>query len=174
MGHDGYYLLGSFTRVHGVKGNLIIRPDTDDPARYRKTKKLFIEIDGILREFSSQTLSVGHQQLIIHIEGIDDRDAAEAFVRCDVYLPLSELPPSKGKHIYFHEAIGMKVIDEVAGELGVIDTIYDLPHQPVAQVLYSGKEVLIPFIQQFIVKIDRSGRTIYMALPDGLIGIYTQ
>lgn len=174
MGHDGYYLLGSFTRVHGVKGNLILKPDTDDPARYRKTKKLFIEIDGALREFSSQTLSVGPQQLIIHLEGLDDRDEAASFIRCDVYLPLSELPPSKGNHIYFHEAIGMKMVDDRAGELGVIDTIYDLPHQPVAQVLYLGKEVLIPFIQQFILKIDRKEGIIYMALPEGLLEVYTQ
>ena len=174
MGHDGYYLLGSFTRVHGVKGNLILKPDTDDPARYRKTKKLFIEVDGTLREYASQTLSAGPQQLIIHLEGLDDRDEATAFVRCDVYLPLSELPPSKGKHIYFHEAIGMKVVDELAGALGVIDTIYDLPHQPVAQVLYSGKEVLIPFIQQFIQRIDRKERVIYMTLPEGLLEVYTQ
>lgn len=174
MGHEGYYYLGSFTRVHGIKGNLILKPDVDDPARYRKTTRIFVDKDGALTEHASQTVSIGPGQLIIHLKGIDDRDVAAEFLRAEVYLPLSELPPSKGKHIYFHEAIGMMVIDEHAGELGKIETIYDLPEQPVAAIVHKEKEVLFPFIQAFIKEIDREKGIIYTNLPEGLIDVYLQ
>jgi 16S rRNA processing protein RimM len=93
-------------------------------------------------------------------------------LKAEVYLPLEALPKLKGNKLYFHEAIGMMVTDEVEGKLGPIVKIMDLPEQPVAVVDYKGKELLFPFLSLFFKNIDRKNKELLVRLPDGLVEIY--
>ena len=172
MDHDGYYLLGSIYRTHGVKGNVIVRLDVDEPAAYKKLQAAFLELGGSLQPFKVTSTSILNEQLIVHFEGIEDMDEAEKLIRVPIYLPLENLPPLKGKKLYLHEAIGMKVIDALEGELGVIEKIYDLPEQPMASVAMNGKELLFPVITAFIERVDRANKVLYVNLPEGLVAIY--
>jgi 16S rRNA processing protein RimM len=172
MEHDGFYLLGSIYRTHGVKGNVIIRLDVDQPAAYKKLQAAFLDLEGSLHPYKVTSASVLNDQLIVHFEGIEDMDTAEQLIRVPVYLPLNELPALKGKKLYLHEAAGMRVIDALEGELGVIEKIYELPEQPMASVPMNGKELLFPLIAAFIERIDRENKVLYVKLPEGLVDIY--
>jgi len=172
MGHDGYYLFGTITRTHGVKGGVVVRLDVDDPVRYKKIKQLFVETGNELKQFVITSASVSGDQAIYILDGISDMDVAATFKNHPVYLPLSDLPALKGNKLYLHEAVGMRVVDAEKGALGVIDQVFDLPEQPVARVLFNGKEVLFPLIEPFIIKVDRASGELQVALPEGLIDIY--
>jgi 16S rRNA processing protein RimM len=174
MGHDGYYPIGYTSRTHGVKGNVMVKLDVDDPKRYGKLKTVFLEKEGVLHPFTVTTVSIAGDHAIIGLAGIGDMDAAETLLKCGVYLPLKELPPLKGTKLYLHEAIGMKVLDKWLGHLGTIDQVFDLPEQPVARVMYQEKEVLFPLISAFIVKVDRRQQELHVDLPEGLVDIYLQ
>ncbi len=172
--HDGYYLFGTIARTHGVKGNVIIHLDVDEPAAYKKLQAAFLDISGKLQSFDITVVSILKDQIIVHLEGIDDMDTAESLVWVPVFLPMNELPPLKGKKLYLHEAVGMNVIDNVEGELGVIVKVYDLPEQPMASITLQpeNKELLLPLIAAFIVRVDRNSKTLYVNLPEGLVAIY--
>jgi len=172
MEHDGYYLLGSIYRTHGVKGNVIVRIDVDEPAAYKKLQAAFLELDGKLHPYKVTATSILNDQLILHLEGVEDMDEAEKLIRVPIFLPMKDLPKLKGKKIYLHEAVGMLVIDAVEGELGRIEKIYDLPEQPMASVPLNGKELLFPIIAAFIERVDRENKVLYVNLPEGLVGIY--
>lgn len=172
MEHDGYYHLGTIVRTHGVKGNLIILLDVDDPLKYKKLSAVFLQIENILIKYPVTNSSLSGDLLNVHLEGIEDMTIAESFLRAEVYLPLSALPPLSDNQLYLHEAIGMMVIDHIGGELGVIDKIFDMPQQPMASVLHQGKEILFPVISVFIERIDRVNRVLYVKLPEGFLDIY--
>jgi len=172
MEHDGYYLLGTIARTHGVKGNVYIRLDVDEPAAYKKLQAAFLELDGKLEPVKITVTSILNDQLIVHIEGVEDMDTAHKLNWVHVFLPMKELPKLKGKKLYLHEAMGMKVVDAIEGELGIIEKIYDLPEQPVASVPFEGKELLFPIIAAFIERVDRENKVLYVNLPEGLVAIY--
>jgi 16S rRNA processing protein RimM len=172
MEHDGFYLLGSIYRTHGVKGNVIVRIDVDQPAAYKKLQAAFLDLNGKLQEFKVTSTSILNDQLILHLEGIEDMDEAEKLIRVNIFLPMTELPKLKGKKIYLHEAVGMTVMDATEGELGIIEKIYDLPEQPMASVPIGGKELLFPLIAAFIERVDRVNKVLYVNLPEGLVAIY--
>ena len=172
MEHEGFYMLGYTIRTHGVKGNLLILLDVDDPGKYRKIQSLFLEKNKSLTKYTVLTSSVSGDLLNVKLEGIDDMTTAEDFLKCSIFLPLSELSPLKSKQLYLHEAPGMKVIDSTLGELGVIKEVFDFPEQPIASILYREKEVLFPIISLFIERVDKVNRILYVSLPDGLIDIY--
>ncbi len=172
MEHEGFYMLGYTARTHGVKGNLLVLLDVDDPGKYRKINALFLEENSSLTKFPVTSSTVSGAYLNVKLEGIDDMTTAEDFLKRSAFLPLTELPPLSAKQLYLHEAPGMKIIDANLGELGVVFEVFDLPEQPVASFLYHEKEVLFPVISTFIERVDRVNRILYVNLPEGLIDVY--
>jgi len=172
MSQDGFYLLGTISRTHGVKGNVIIRLDVDEPTAYKKLKAVFLLLNGEHIRYDVTHASVSGDHLNLHLEGIEDMDAAEKLIYVPVYLPVTDLPKLKGKKLYLHEAVGMTVVDVAAGELGIIEKIYDLPEQPVASIPFQGKELLLPLISVFFDRIDHENKILYVKLPEGLVDIY--
>ena len=94
------------------------------------------------------------------------------FAQTDLYLPLSSLPKLTGNRFYFHEVIGFKVIDEQLGEIGTCKDFLELANNPLMQIDHDGAEILIPASQQFVTKVDRENRTLYVSTPEGLVELY--
>lgn len=174
MNHPDYFLLGKILRTHGVKGDVVVFIDADDPMRYRKMKKLMIEINDELVQFNADRVSIkeGEQTAIIHIDGVNDMHAAEQLLKKNLYQPLSMLRKLKGNAFYFHEIMGYKVDDKSLGELGTVSNVHDLPQHPVIAMMYKEKEVLIPLSIECFIELDRENRKIFVQLPDGLLDVY--
>lgn len=169
---DDYFRVGNIVRVHGIKGNVIVHLDVDHPDRYKKVKAVFLEKDGLLLSTKVRSSSLNGTLLNLSLEGCNDRNAAEELIYKEVFLPLSELPAPGDKQVYLHEAVGMTVVDEKAGRLGVIVKVFDYPEQPVAAVDLRPGELLFPLIAEFIRKVDRDSRELHVSLPDGLVDVY--
>lgn len=173
MSYPEHYHLGKLVKTHGVKGDLILVMDTDTPERYRKMKTLFIEDKGSLVEYTVSTVVIQPDDAArIHLTGVDDMTAAERFLKKQVYMPLSFLPPLRGKQFYFHEVIGFEIVDEILGSIGVLANVFELPQHPVGGFQYKGKEALFPMSDDFLVKIDRKEKKIFTRLPEGLLSVY--
>jgi len=65
---------------------------------------------------------------------------------------LSELPENA---CYYHEVIGFKVIDEKEGYLGTIQSVHEQKEQSLLLVIEGSNEILIPFADEIIIKIDK-------------------
>ena len=67
--------------------------------------------------------------------------------------------------------LGFILINEEE-DLGEILEIIEQPHQVLCKILLNGKEALIPIHEEFLDKIDKKNRKVYVTLPDGLLEIY--
>jgi 16S rRNA processing protein RimM len=47
-----------------------------------------------------------------------------------------------------------------------------LPAQNLLALDYQNKEVLIPIIEHFVLKVDKEAKKIMVKLPDGLLDVY--
>lgn len=164
--------MGKIVRTHGVKGDVMIYLDVDDPQRYKKMKSIFIETDEELNSFAISQVIIRDNVAKVHIKGVDDMTKAEGFVKCEVWLPLSKLPKLAENKFYFHEILNFKVIDKTKGEIGIFEKIIDMPQQTIAQIKHGDKEILVPMIPEFIERVDRDEKILYLDLPDGLVDLY--
>ena len=132
MLYPEYFLLGKILRTHGVKGDIIVFMDVDEPARYKKMKSVFLEIDDKLIQYPVTKVSLvpNEKTAIIHLTGVEDMNAAEMILKTNLFQPIAMLPKLKGNDFYFHEIIGFGVTDGLQGELGVIKDVYDLQQHP--------------------------------------------
>jgi 16S rRNA processing protein RimM len=172
MQKEECFYLGKIVRTHGVKGDVMILLDADDPQRYKKIKSVYVETDGELTSFNIKQVSIQNDIAKVHIEGVDDMTKAEEFIRCEVYMPLTFLPKLDENKFYFHEIINFKVIDKTMGEIGIFEKVVDIPQQTIGQIKNGNKEILVPMIPQFIERVDRNEKILYLDLPEGLVDLY--
>lgn len=163
--------VGRVSDAHGLKGELYIR--------------LFAKKADWLENFTSaylispdaqevREIEVLHAQphrdgLIVRVKDLEDRTPAEALKGYALEIPSEMLVSQPGEDIYLDEIIGFKVIDSTTEiETNVAGVASNGP-QDLLVVSVNGEERMIPFVKDFIEKVDFEARTIRMNLPLGLL-----
>lgn len=177
MRTEDCFVLGTITRQHGYKGDVVAKIDTDRPEHYEDLGSVLLEDQGgLIPFFLTHSQLLKKDQLLLRFEDVKSAKEASALMGKDIYLPLSSLPKLEGKSFYYHEIIGFTAIDGEETELGTIRDVIDRPGQPVLLIEYlsegENKELLVPAVDEFIDKIDRSSSKLYLHLPEGLVDIY--
>ena len=83
--------------------------------------------------------------------------------------PADELVPPAGDEVYLHELTGFSVRRESDEALGIVTGVFELPGGLMIEVQGPKREFLLPYRQEFIRRVDRAGRLLIVAPPDGLI-----
>jgi 16S rRNA processing protein RimM len=173
MKKDECFHLGTITRMHGVRGEVKIYLDVDDPSQYRKLESVLVEINEKLVPFSIAAIQVTQKnQAILKLKDITTYEAAEKLLGNDLYLPLSMLPKLDENKFYIHDVIGFTLIDEKAGELGKISDIVDFGPNRLVQVYYKNRELLLPLNDDTIVKLDMEKQELTLRSAEGLIDLF--
>lgn len=168
------YLLGYVTRLHGYKGEVLLFLDVTDPSEYTDLKQVYLDFNGSLTPFFIEKKSFANAtNLRIKFAGVESEDDARMLLKKSAYLPLTSLPQLSGTDFYDHEVIGFTICDKSFGEVGEIQTILDLPSNPLFEVLSKdGIEILIPIDKERIIQIDREKKEILIDAPEGLLDLY--
>jgi len=169
---DDCFQLGRVIKPHGLKGEVSVFIESDNPEYYSEMESVFVLMQNKLVPFFIEALDVRDDRAIVKFEGIDTHDEALSLKDHLLYLPLDVLPPLEGTSFYFHEIIGFGVLDKQHGIIGTVQAVYDSGAQNLLSVLADGGELLIPIHDDIILNIDREQTLIEVDLPDGLIELY--
>lgn len=173
MHKEDCFYLGKIVRKYSFKGELLAKLETDQPELYEHLDAIFVQVRNNLIPFFIEHSQLHKSDLLrIKFEEVDTEADADALIKSELYLPLELLPKLEGSKFYFHEVIGFKINDKNFGEVGVIKAINDSTAQALFEVDRDGVEILIPMNDEFIVKVDREAKTIWVETPEGLIDLY--
>jgi len=173
MKKEDCFYLGKIVSKYSFKGELLIKLDTDQPDLYEDLDSMFIEVRNTLIPFFIESSQLHKSDLLrVRFEDVTNEADADALIKSEVYLPLEFLPKLEGDKFYFHEVIGFTMVDINYGIVGTIVSINDSTAQALFEVENDGKEILIPMNDEFIDKIDRKTKTIFVKTPEGLIDLY--
>jgi len=169
---DCFYL-GKIAKKFSFKGEVLAYLDTDEPYLYDNLESVFVEKNKDLVPFFIVKSSIHKNDFLrIKFEDIDSEEEADQVMGCAIYLPLTMLPKLEGDKFYYHEIVGFKTIDERLGFVGIMQGVNDSNAQPLFEILNGEKEILVPMVDQFIVKVDRENKQIILNTPPGLIDLY--
>ena len=173
MRKEECFYLGKIAKKFSFKGEVLIYLDTDEPELYENMESVFVEINKNLIPFFIVNSNLHKNDFLrVRFEDVNTEDDANDIIGKEVYLPLKMLPKLEGNKFYFHEVIGFDIEDKRYGNVGKIESINDSTAQPLFEVRKNGIELLIPMIDQFLVKIDRENKKVIMDLPEGLVEMY--
>ncbi|MEX1055663.1 MAG: ribosome maturation factor RimM [Rhodothermales bacterium] len=172
---DSLLLVGRVSKAHGVRGELKIIPETDDPERLEDLTAVFVgRTAGTAerREIESIRLQPVKQGTVVVMKmaGVDSREDTEAFRQMSVFADVEDLPPLEEDEFFIHDLIGLDVFDEEGGAVGRVTDVLHLPAQDVLVVARSGKDAaMIPVVDEFIVEIDVDEGRIVVRPIEGLL-----
>lgn len=171
---ENCFYLGRVLRTSGLKGDVLAMLDVDNPSDYAQMDSVLVLVKKSLVPYFLERAEIRPNGAVLHFENMG-LEEAERMIGCELYLPLDVLPPLTGNRFYFHEVIGFEVVDAEKGVLGVLREIMDNGPQPVLCIDHaSGKEILVPLIDPFLEKVERSERRLYVRAPEGLVDFYLE
>ena len=115
-----------------------------------------------------------HGRFVMKFAGIDSIEDAEKIIGAELRIPESELPAADEGSFYTFHLRGCKVYAGPSGPsgegdyLGDVTDVIDGGGTQILQVGIGKDEILIPFAESFVKKIDLAGRRIEVELPAGL------
>jgi 16S rRNA processing protein RimM len=173
MRKEDCFYLGKIAKKFSFKGEVLIYLDTDEPELYEDMESVFVEFNKNLIPFFIENSNLHKGDFLrVKFEDVDNEEQADEIINCEVYLPLNILPKLEGNKFYFHEVIGFEIEDQRIGVFGKIVSINDTSAQPLFEIINGNVEILVPMIDQFLVKIDRENKKVIMNLPEGLVEMY--
>lgn len=170
---DSCYQLGGIVKTHGLKGEVILHLDVDDPEPYKNLESMFLEQSGKLVPFFIDQIQLQGNKLKVKFEDCEDQESAKELVGSTAFLPLDFLPDLGNEHYYLHEIIGFTVVHS-GKTLGDVFEIYDQEPNRLFGFKMGEHEVLIPLKDEFIQNVDKSTKEIHVNLPEGYLEIYTE
>ncbi len=176
---DRLLLMGRVTKPHGVRGEMKVAPDTDDPQRFDGLARVFVGRDvASAREVAVEGVRFqypkGKTVVLLALDGVDTVEAVEDLRGAQVFADLDELPPLGEGEAFLHDLIGLTVVEigddgAEVGELGTVRDLYDGSQLLFAIARPGGSDVLLPDVDEFVRRIDLDARRMYVRLPDGLL-----
>lgn len=161
-------LIGKVVNVVGLKGELKVYCYTDKKEQFEELGRIWLDE----KAYSIRNVRYQGNVVILKLEGIDDRNAAEGCRNRGVYIEESDLAQLPEDSYYVRDLVGLSVRDE-SGELsGQLADVIQSSAQDLYQIkLESGKTILLPAVKEFILSIDMENRQVTVRLPDGLLDL---
>lgn len=160
-------VVGRVARPHGVRGELVVEPRTDQPERR-------FAPGAILRTDSGASLTVVSSRphsgrLLVRLAGVDDRTAADRLRGWELLVEAD--PDDTDDELYADVAlIGLDVRTTGGDHVGSVVAVEHLPmHDLLVVALEQGREVRVPFVAAIVVEVDASGGRLRIDPPPGLL-----
>ncbi len=114
------------------------------------------------REVEVEDFAVNAKGVVAKLKGCDDRTAAEKLAKLDIAVPRDWLAKTDEGEFYWIDLIGSEVIDAAGTSLGKVEGLMETGANDVLVVKKDGRpeDVLIPFVADVIVKVDRDAKQV--------------
>lgn len=162
-------IVGHAVRSHGLRGEVVVEPLSDNPDRFAAGSEVLVELAGRRRVLRVRRARPHHGRLLVSFDGIEDRDAAEDLRGRDLAVPSSAVPAAPDGCFYSFELIGCRCRDGSLGELGVVDEVLEDGGGWLLMVVQGNRRLPVPFVEAFLRRVDIEAGVIEVDLPAGLL-----
>lgn len=166
---EQFLQVGVISSTHGIRGEVKVFPTTDDPARYKKLKKVLLDTGKERLELELQSVKFFKQFVIVKFKGIDNINDVERYKGKPLLVAREDAVKLKRDEYYIADLIGIEVYTE-DGRFGVLRDVMETGANEV-YIIDSDEhgEVLVPAIRQCILDVDVETKTMKIHLLDGLV-----
>jgi 16S rRNA processing protein RimM len=172
---DQMVLVGRIARPHGIRGQVIVNPETDFVEdRFKVGARFWTRSTRGDEQLTVTSARVQNGRPVVGFDGFSSIDEVERLAGLDLRVPEEELQPLEAGTYYHHQLIGCAV-ETVSGErVGDVVRVDGGATGSLLVVSGSRGEILIPLAIAVCVEIDVGAHRIRIDPPDGLLELNTQ
>ena len=160
--------IASIGKPRGLKGEFFINSFCTPKDNLLNYSNFYIQ-DNLIEDFKIEYIKKINLKMYAKIFGINDLESIKKFTNLKIFIDKDSLPKIGNNEAYWHELIGMQVIDmETKDLLGVVENLSNFGSNDCLELVPTKKSVdnekrLIPFIvDKFISSIDREESIIFV------------
>ena len=149
-----YLMIGEITKPQGVRGEVKLRPCTCDVDRFDGLETVYFEKNGGYAPVQVRVNRVSGDAVFMNVEGVSDRDAAEALRGTKVYIDRAHAVELDADSNFLTDLYGLRGVVTDGRDLGKLADVM----QPGGNDVYAFKgalgEVLVPALKSVVLKVD--------------------
>jgi 16S rRNA processing protein RimM len=154
--------IGRITSSHGIKGELRVMPLTDFPERFNAGAEVWIDGKPVLvtrRRWQGK-------EMILAIEGVDTRDAADALRGKEIMAPS---PTQLDEGVFYqHDIVGLRAVTLQGEVLGRVSEVISTGSNDVYVVVGDRGELLLPALEGVVHEVDVENGRLVVDVIEGL------
>ena len=122
--------VGQVVKPHGIRGEVVVATDAVSPDLFARGATLFLRLgDAAPRPYTIHAARPHQGRMLVHLAGVDDRDAAEALRAAEVSVDRAALPDADEGEVYLHDILGAEVLLPGGARLGRFESFFEAAGQ---------------------------------------------
>ena len=170
-------IIGRVAKAHGVTGELVVDVRTDDPElRFAPGAILRAKAsDHRERNYVVAAVRPHGNRLLLRLEGVAGRDAADAMRGSLFVIDSEDLPPIEEPDTFYdHQLEGLLVRTTAGRDVG---TVTEVLHTAAGELLAVDRadadELLVPFVSAIVTSVSLVSGIVEIDPPEGLLELET-
>ena len=166
MSPEGIIQIGTIINSHGIKGEMKVIPETDDPDIFLRLEELILEHKSKrdIRKLIAAREVKGHW--LIKLEGISDIDTAKTYRGRALYTTEDLVRPLGEDEFFIHDLVNSKVFSTDGQYLGTIVNYFDAGPQGICEVQSESDSFLFPTSDEILKEIRPQGEVVIQLIPE--------
>ncbi|MDR0425737.1 MAG: ribosome maturation factor RimM [Clostridiales bacterium] len=164
-----FITIGQVLKASGIKGEIKVKPLTDDPKRYHKLRLVYLS--G--RPYRLLGVRIGGGFVYLRLADVEDRNAADALRDRLVEIDRVNAVPLEEDRYFISDIIGCAVSLSDGADIGRVTAVSPAGGADVFTVTDGRRTARFPFLKKLAVSVDTENKRIVL---DGKIfsevGIY--
>ena len=151
--------------AHGVRGEVRLKPFTEDPLSVARYGVLETE-DG--RRLEIEALRPAKHMLVARLKGVTDRNAAEALKNLRLYVPRDRLPPPADDEFYQADLVGLAAQTRDGAPFGTVKAVHNFGAGDLLEIepAAGGASVMLPVTETAVPVVEIARGRIVIAPPE--------
>jgi 16S rRNA processing protein RimM len=154
-------LVGRLGRPHGLKGFLVLFPETDNDARFDQGSRLLLSSGEVLTVRETMLVTNGRA---IAFAGFDDRSAVEHLRGAELFVEAEARRLLGDDEFWPDQLVGLSVQSRAGVALGLVESIDDSSAQTRLTVVTGTGRYQVPLVRELIPDISVAGG--YLVVED--------
>ncbi len=160
-------LLGHISGAHGIRGEVVIKAYTSDPADIAAYGPLS-DATGT-KQYKLKVVRVMPKGVVVRIAGVSDRNAAESLKGTALHAARSALGETEPGAYFYSDLIGLEAVDPAGARIGSIKAVENFGAGDLLEISFDGiaKTEFVPFVEAYVPDVDiAAGRVTVIIPPD--------
>jgi len=157
---QAYLAVGQVLKPQGVRGEVKVKPLTDDPRRFLGLEQVFVCVDGAYAPRAMRCARVHDGFAYVEFDGVGDREAAGALRDLLLYVERENAAPLEEGADYIVDLVGCGVFDTRGEPVGTLTDVLQPGANDVYVIDTPRGELLIPALKRVVPAVDVAARRI--------------
>lgn len=167
---EKYFRVGVISNTHGIKGEVKVYPTTEDIKRFDDLKDALIDTGKEFMDVHVTGVKYFKNMVIVKFKEFDNINDVIPYKGKDLLVTRENAIQKNDGKYFIADLVGCDVITDTDEHLGVLTDVLQTGANDVYVVkMDNGKEVLLPVIEQCVLKKDIEKQVITVHLMKGLI-----